>query len=74
MAMLQRMRRDWCAAGARAVVETDRDNEASQRGLEKAGFRCIGEVRTTVLCGVLLACRCSRGSQNRAGTCGEDGL
>jgi RimJ/RimL family protein N-acetyltransferase len=41
---------DFASRGARVVIaETDRDNVASQRVLEKSGFKCDGEIDDLIL-------------------------
>lgn len=56
-ALLRQMCRDEAGAGVRMYVQTSRSNHASRRGLEKAGFRCIGELRVLVLAGCIVHCR-----------------
>ena len=49
-----------CDAGAPSVLcfaQTSLDNLSSQRGLTKAGFERLGELRVLVLAGLIVACR-----------------
>ena len=56
-ALLSTMCRDVLKAGNIPYIDTTPGNIASQRGIEKAGFTCLGTLRTTVVLGVIVRCR-----------------
>lgn len=56
-AMLETICRDISGKIAMAYAEAAIDNLASREGLEKAGFRAVGMVRTVVFAGFLVKAR-----------------
>lgn len=55
--LLRRMLADVFAQKGVAYIDTTSDNLASRRGIEKAGFTCLGTLHTTLLLGVIIRCR-----------------
>lgn len=58
--LLNTMCRDAAASGRTSYVDVSPDNRASIRGLEKAGFRRVGELRTLTIAGIIIQCHLQR--------------
>jgi len=55
--LLNVMCRDAMACGATCYVDVASGNQASIRGIEKAGFLRVGELRTAVIAGIIIRCK-----------------
>lgn len=56
-ALLKVMAADVLPNGKVPYIDTTADNLASRRGIEKAGFTCVGTLQVTILLGLIIHCR-----------------
>ena len=55
--LLNTMCRDAAVSGLTSYVDVSPDNRASIRGIEKAGFRIVGELRILAVIGIIIQCK-----------------